>query len=198
MILSANLEKLIESLSRFPGIGRKTAQRLAWFLVTQDKSFALQLSETIKTTVESITTCSQCNMLSESNPCPICWSCDRNDNLLCVVENNADIQILEGMNEFRGRYFVLGHLLSPIDGYGPEQIHTDLLHKRIAELSPDEIILALKPSAEGEATIHYLWEMLKDKGISITRLSTGIPFGGDLEYSSINTLANAWKRRYGV
>lgn len=198
MILSDNLEKLIQALNRFPGIGRKTAQRLAWFLVAQDKKFAIQLSETIKTTVDSFTTCKMCNMLSESNPCPICIASDRLDTHLCVVESYSDIQIIENMNEFRGRYFVLGHLLSPIDGYGPEQIHTAMLLERINSLKPTEVVLALKPSAEGEATIHYLWELLKDKGVTITRLSTGIPFGGDLEYSSINTLANAWKRRYTV
>ncbi|HNV93361.1 MAG TPA: toprim domain-containing protein, partial [Candidatus Cloacimonas sp.] len=94
--------------------------------------------------------------------------------------------------------FVLGHLLSPLDGYGPEQINSQQLMERILTLHPTEIILALKPSAEGEATIHYLWELLKDKEINITRLSTGIPFGGDLEYSNLNTLSNAWKRRYIV
>ncbi len=198
MILSESLEKLIQALNRFPGIGRKTAQRLAWFLVSQDKSFALNLAETIRSIVESFTTCSQCNMLSESDPCPICSATDRADNLLCVVETNTDIQILEGINEFRGRYFVLEHLLSPLDGYGPQQIHTELLLKRIESLKPEELILALKPSPEGEATIHFLWELLKDKGLSITRLSTGIPFGGELEYSSANTLANAWRRRYSV
>ncbi|HPB18627.1 MAG TPA: recombination mediator RecR [Candidatus Cloacimonas sp.] len=198
MLFSENLERLIQSFNRFPGIGKKTAQRLAWYLVTQDKNFALNLAEIIKTTVENFTTCSRCNMLSESDPCPFCTSPDRIDNSLCVVENSSDIQILEGMNEFRGRYFVLGHLLSPLDGYGPEQINTALLLQRIDELHPRELILALKPSAEGEATIHYLWELLKDKGLNITRLSTGIPFGGDLEYSNLNTLANAWKRRYMV
>ncbi|GAB1365426.1 recombination mediator RecR [Candidatus Cloacimonadaceae bacterium] len=198
MILSEKLEKLIQAFNHFPGIGRKTAQRLAWFLVSQDKTFALQLAETIKTTVESFTTCHFCNMLSEYDPCPICASGERHDSLLCVVENNSDVHLIEGMNEFNGRYFVLGHLLSPLDGFGPQQIHTDMLLNRIGELKPNEVILALKPSAEGEATIHYLWEVLKDRGIIITRLSTGIPFGGDLEYSSTNTLANAWKRRYNV
>ncbi len=198
MILSEKLEKLIQAFNRFPGIGRKTAQRLAWFLISQDKGIALQFAETVKNTVESFTCCSQCNMLSESDPCPICNTSDRQDSLLCVVETNSDVQIIEGMNEFNGRYFVLGHLLSPLDGFGPQQIHTDMLLNRIRELKPTEVILALKPSAEGEATIHYLWELLKDKGIIITRLSTGIPFGGDLEYSSTNTLANAWKRRYNV
>mgnify|MGYP000880177342 FL=1 len=198
MLFSENLERLIQSFNRFPGIGKKTAQRLAWYLVAQDKNFALNLAEIIKTTVENFTTCSRCNMLSESDPCPFCTSQDRVDNYLCVVENSSDIQILEGMNEFKGRYFVLGHLLSPLDGYGPEQINTAMLLQRIEELHPGELILALKPSAEGEATIHYLWELLKDKGLNITRLSTGIPFGGDLEYSNLNTLANAWKRRYMV
>ncbi|MDD2230013.1 MAG: recombination mediator RecR [Candidatus Cloacimonetes bacterium] len=198
MILSENLEKLVQSLNRFPGIGRKTAQRLAWFLIAQDKNFALQLADTIKTTVESFTTCHLCNMLSESDPCPICEATDRHDTHLCVVESNSDIQIIENMSEFRGRYFVLNHLLSPIDGYGPEQIHTAELLTRISALQPTEVILALKPSSEGEATMHYLWELLKDKHVTITRLSTGIPFGGDLEYSSVNTLANAWKRRYTV
>jgi len=198
MLFSENLERLIQSFNRFPVIGKKTAQRLAWYLVAQDKNFALNLAEIIKTTVENFTTCSRCNMLSESDPCPFCTSLDRVDNYLCVVENSSDIQILEGMNEFKGRYFVLGHLLSPLDGYGPEQINTAMLLQRIEELHPGELILALKPSAEGEATIHYLWELLKDKGLNITRLSTGIPFGGDLEYSNLNTLANAWKRRYMV
>ncbi len=198
MLFSENLERLIQSFNRFPGIGKKTAQRLAWYLVAQDKNFALNLAEIIKTTVENFATCSRCNMLSESDPCPFCTSQDRVDNYLCVVENSSDIQILEGMNEFKGRYFVLGHLLSPLDGYGPEQINTAMLLQRIEELHPGELILALKPSAEGEATIHYLWELLKDKGLNITRLSTGIPFGGDLEYSNLNTLANAWKRRYMV
>jgi len=198
MLFSENFEKLIQTLNRFPGIGRKTAQRLAWFMVSQDKNFALNLAETIITTVESFKTCSKCNMLSESDPCPYCTSVERLDSHLCVVENSSDIQILEGMNEYKGRYFVLGHLLSPLDGYGPEQINSQQLMERIVTLHPTEIILALKPSAEGEATIHYLWELLKDKEINITRLSTGIPFGGDLEYSNLNTLSNAWKRRYIV
>lgn len=198
MILSDKFEKLIQALNRFPGIGRKTAQRLAWYLVAQDKNFALLLAETIVSTVESLKTCSCCHMLSESDPCPICSAPERSDEVLCVVESNADVQIIEGMNEFRGRYFVLGHLLSPIDGYGPEQIRGGELMQRIRELKPAEMILALKPSPEGEATIHYLWDLLKDSGVCITRLSTGIPFGGDLEYSSVSTLANAWKHRYSV
>lgn len=198
MLVSPGLERLIQILNRFPGIGRKTAQRLAWFLVSQDKSFALELADTIKTTVESFTTCSLCGMLSESDPCLFCSSNERSDALLCVVENTADIQIIENMNDYKGRYFVLGQLLSPIDGFGPEQIRSGDLLERIASLKPEEVVLALKPSPEGEATIHFISELLKDKGLQVTRLSTGIPFGGDLEYSSMLTLSNAWKRRYTV
>lgn len=198
MLVSPALERLIQVLNRFPGIGRKTAQRLAWFLVSQNKDFALELAATITSTVESFTSCGLCNMLSESDPCPFCASSERSDALLCVVESTADIQIIENMNDYKGRYFVLGHLLSPIDGYGPEQIRSAQLLERLKSLRPEELVLALKPSPEGEATIHYLSELLKDKGVQVTRLSTGIPFGGDLEYSSMLTLANAWKRRYPV
>jgi recombination protein RecR len=198
MYISENLEKLVESLARFPGIGKKTAQRLAWHLLGQDKSFALELVEIIKTTVESFQPCSLCLMLSESDPCPICSSNDRNREQLCIVEHSADIQIIENMNEYHGLYFVLGHLLSPIDGFGPREINAESLKQRILELSPKEIILALKPSSEGEATIHFIWEIFKDSGIRITRLSTGLPFGGDLEYSSSNTLRSAWTRRFNV
>jgi len=198
MLVSPALERLIQALNRFPGIGRKTAQRLAWFLVSQNKDFALELAETITKTVKTFTSCGLCNMLSESDPCPFCSSTERSDALLCVVESTADIQIIENMNFYTGRYFVLGHLLSPIEGFGPEQIRSGHLLARIKALRPEELVLALKPSPEGEATIHYLSELLKDKGVQVTRLSTGIPFGGDLEYSSQLTLANAWKRRYPV
>lgn len=198
MYISENLEKLVESLARFPGIGKKTAQRLAWHLLGQDKSFALELVEIIKTTVESFQPCSLCLMLSESDPCPICSSNDRNLQQLCIVEHSADIQIIENMNEYHGLYFVLGHLLSPIDGFGPREINAEKMKQRILELAPKEIILALKPSSEGEATIHFIWEIFKDSGIRITRLSTGLPFGGDLEYSSSNTLRSAWTRRFSV
>lgn len=198
MLISPTLEKLIQVFNRLPGIGRKTAQRLAWHIVGSDISVGNDLSAAIQEAVRSFKTCSVCNMLAEEDPCPICSSENRDDNQLCIVENNADVHILENMNEFRGRYFVLGHLLSPLDGYGPEQLHLPLLEKMIAQRSPRELILALKPSAEGEATIHYLSEVFKNSGLSITRLSTGLPFGGDLEYSSNLTLSNAWKRRYPV
>lgn len=198
MILSPSFEKLTAAFARFPGIGKKSAQRLAWHLVSQEPRFAIELYTAIKESSEAICTCDRCYMLSESNPCPICSSLERSNTQLCVVENSADVLILENMHQYNGKYFVLGHLLSPLDGYGPQQIRADKLMELIEEHQPQELVLALKPSAEGEATIHYLSEIAAGKVALISRLSTGIPFGGDLEYSSSHTLFNAWNRRYTV
>ncbi|HNZ06600.1 MAG TPA: recombination mediator RecR [Candidatus Cloacimonadota bacterium] len=198
MLQSPRLDDLITALNRLPGIGRKTAQRLAWHLIGGEKSRALELANAIISAAESFAPCKVCNLLAETDPCQFCSSVDRDDSQLCLVENNADVAIIENMHEYRGRYYILGHLLSPLDGFGPEQLGIHKLMKLIDDRAPDELILALKPSAEGEATIHYLTETLKAKPIRITRLSTGLPFGGDLEYSSILTLSNAWKRRYPV
>lgn len=192
------LEKLIQHFYRFPGIGRKTAQRLVWHLISSDKALALEFADSIRETVDNFTTCHECLMLSETDPCPTCSDTNRNDSMLCVVETTSEIYLVENMHEYRGKYFVLGHLLSPLEGYGLNDIHINELENLIDQRKPQEIVLALKPSAEGEATIHYISEMLQNKDINITRLSTGIPFGGDLEYTSTLTLANAWKRRYKV
>ncbi len=196
MLKSPRFDELVAKLSSLPGIGKKTAQRLAWHLLSIPKEKALELSTAIQNAVESYTTCSICCMLTETNPCTLCTSPERDDSQLCVVESNSDVLTLESMNEYRGRYYVLGHLLSPLDGYGPDALGIPGLLKRIEELKPEELILALKPSAEGEATIHYLTELLQDQPLSITSLSVGFPFGGDLEYSGALTLANAFKRRF--
>ncbi|MBM4400106.1 MAG: recombination protein RecR [Candidatus Cloacimonetes bacterium] len=198
MNTSPLLEKLIQHFNRFPGIGRKTAQRLAWYLITGDKNFAFEFADIIKEAVAGFKTCKQCLMLSESNPCPICIAHDRDNSQLCIVETTAEIYLLENMNEYHGKYFVLGHLLSPLEGYGVNDLHIGELVSLVEKRKPTEIILAIKPSAEGEATIHYISEQLKNFSINLTRLSTGIPFGGELEYTSTLTLANAWKRRYKV
>jgi len=192
------LEKLIQHFNRFPGIGRKTAQRLAWHLISGEKNSALAFADSIKETIESFTICKECLMLSESDPCPICYDTNRDDSLLCIVETTSEIYLVENMNEYHGKYFVLGHLLSPLEGFGINDLHLNELILLIEKRKPAEIILALKPSAEGEATIHYISELLQDRKINLTRLSTGIPFGGELEYTSTLTLTNAWKRRYRV
>lgn len=198
MNTSPLLEKLIQHFNRFPGIGRKTAQRLAWFLISGEKKAADDFADCIKETMESFTVCKECLMLSETDPCPICADTDRDDSLLCIVETTSEIYLVENMHEYHGKYFVLGHLLSPLEGFGIHDLHLNDLLKLIDRRKPAEIVLALKPSAEGEATIHYISELLQKKKVNLTRLSTGIPFGGDLEYTSTLTLANAWKRRYRV
>lgn len=198
MTTSPLLEKLIQHFNRFPGIGRKTAQRLAWFLISGNREAAHGFADCIRETVDKFTTCKACLMLSEQDPCPICTDPDRDDSQLCLVESTSEIYLIEAMNEYKGKYFVLGHLLSPLEGYGVDDLHLNELVSLIAERKPSEIIMALKPSAEGEATIHYISELLQSQNIALTRLSTGIPFGGELEYTSTMTLANAWKRRYRV
>jgi recombination protein RecR len=198
MQLSPLLEKLIQHFNRLPGIGRKTATRLAWHLISSDKQTALDFANSIITTVESYCHCSTCLMLSETDPCYICSDQNREDDFLCVVETTSEIAIFENMHDYKGKYFVLGHLLSPLDGVGPMELHLTEFLSLINHRHPKEVILALKPSAEGEATIHYVSELLRDHDVNLTRLSTGLPFGGDLEYTSALTLSNAWKRRYRV
>jgi len=198
VITSPLLEKLIQHFNRFPGIGRKTAQRLAWSLISGQKADAHDFADSIRETVDNFTTCKHCLMLSESNPCLICSDDARDESQLCIVENTSEIYLVENMHEFKGKYFVLGHLLSPLEGFGLNDLHMSELVSLIEARKPSEIILALKPSAEGEATIHYISELLLNQNVNLTRLSTGIPFGGELEYTSTLTLANAWKRRYKV
>ncbi|MCK5052505.1 MAG: recombination protein RecR [Candidatus Cloacimonetes bacterium] len=192
------LEDLVNNLKKLPGIGSKTAQRLAIHLISKEKTDALNLAESIKDAVDSYQNCSICNMLSETDPCRFCVDKTRISNVVCVVENTQDAYLIENLHEFRGRYFVLNKLLSPLDGIGPDEINFPKLEKIINSDHVDEIILALNPSAEGESTINFLASQFEDKDVKITRLSTGLPFGGDIEYTSSLTLSNAFKRRYLV
>lgn len=197
-MFSGLLGELVQNLKKLPGIGNKSAQRLAMHLISADKNKALLLAESIQNAVENITNCSICNMLSESDPCEFCTDVTRQKNSLCVVENTQDIYLIENTHEYNSRYFVLGNLLSPIDGIGPDEINFPLLLDLIQKDGIDELILALNPSAEGESTINYIASQLEETKINITRLSTGLPFGGDIEYTNSITLGNALKRRYSV
>lgn len=192
------LEELVEQLKKLPGIGLKSAQRLAMYIVSQDKSMGLLLADVIKRTVENFTNCSECNILTEIDPCCFCSDKNRNQKQLCIVENSQDVYLIENTGDFHGRYFVLGKLLSPLDGFGPKEINFPQLISLIEELDIEEVILAINPSAEGETTMNYIAAQLTEKEIEITRLSTGLPFGGDIEYSSTVTLKNALKRRYPI
>ena len=193
--LLAELEK---NLKKLPGIGTKSAQRLAMHLIGMEKNSALELSESIRLAVENYQNCKQCNMLSEDEICSFCSDTNRNDTHLCVVENTQDVYLIDNTHEFHGRYFVMGNLLSPLDGIGPNEINFPALLKLIKSNGIEELILALNPSAEGESTISYIAHQLEDLPVRITRLSTGLPFGGDIEYTNSLTLGNALKRRYSV
>ncbi len=190
------LEELVQSLKKMPGIGSKTAQRLAMHLISKDKGGAIHLSETIKNAVENYQNCSICNMLTEIEPCNFCDDKLRDDNMLCIVEESQDVFLIEKTHEYSGKYFILGNLLSPIDGIGPDKINFSKLKNLVKLKNISEIILALNPSAEGESTISFIASQLEN--VKITRLSIGLPFGGDIEYTSSMTLSNAFKRRFEV
>ncbi|OQX71092.1 MAG: recombination protein RecR [Candidatus Cloacimonas sp. 4484_275] len=197
-MFSGLLEELIQNLRRLPGIGKKSAQRLALHIIGMDKEEALKLSASIADAVKNFKNCSICNMLSEQDPCGFCSDETRQNNLLCVVENTQDVYLIENTNEYKGKYFVLNGLLSPLEGIGPDDIYFPKLLAYLKDNSVDELILALNPSAEGETTMSFLATQLKPFVKKITRLSTGLPFGGDLEYTSSITLGNALKRRYSI
>lgn len=197
-MFSGLLAELEQSLKKLPGIGRKSAQRLAMHLISMEKQEALKLAGSIRNAVENYSNCSICNMLTETDPCRFCSDRSRHQNLLCIVENTQDVYLIEETNEYKGRYFVLNNLLSPIDGIGPDEINYPKLLELVKSDNIDEVVLALNPSAEGETTINYLDLQLSEYISKVTRLSTGLPFGGDIEYTSSLTLGNALKRRYSV
>jgi len=191
---SAN--RLIDEFSRLPGIGRKTAQRLAFHLLNSEKETVYSLSDALKDIKIKVQDCSLCHGITEDDPCKICNDVKRDDHLLCIVENAYDIFIFEKTNSFRGKYHVMGGALSPLDGIGPDNLNVDSLVRR---LQPGmEIILATNPSVEGETTALYLAKILAEKNVTVSRLARGIPVGGDLEYVDEATLIRAMEGRTSV
>ncbi|MDD3051183.1 MAG: recombination mediator RecR [Candidatus Cloacimonetes bacterium] len=192
------LAELQKNLRLLPGVGEKTAQRLAMHLITQEKELSLRLAESISAAVNAMKKCSVCHILTEVDPCIYCSDYKRDQTKICVVENSQDVYLIDNTHEYNGRYFVLGGLISPLDGISPKDIFIHELLETINSGEIEEVILALNPSAEGESTINYLAAALKKYMVKVTRLSTGIPFGGDIGYSSPVTLSNAFKRRFSV
>ena len=192
------INELINNFQKLPGIGKKSATRLTMYLLGGNQKAALELAESLITAVNGISNCSLCNMLTDADPCILCTDRSRNENQLCIVADTQDLFMVESTKEYKGRYFVLGDLLSPLDGIGPDEIKFPQLKEYIAGKEIEELILALNPSAEGESTIHFLSSQFGNSVRKITRLSTGLPFGGDIEYTSSLTLGNALKRRYKV
>ncbi|MFW6347115.1 MAG: recombination mediator RecR [Cyclonatronaceae bacterium] len=196
-ITSETLERAVEELARLPGMGRKTAQRLAMHLLKQDTEEVTRLADSLRNLKEKITYCSQCFTVTDHDPCPICRSEKRQNNVICVVEDVRDVYVIEKTNEFRGRYHVLGGVISPLDDVGPDDIRIKELVSRVnAEGSEiEELILALNPDAEGEATSFYINKMMKPFEVKITRIAHGIPMGTELEFIDEATLSRAFLGR---
>lgn len=190
------LDTLIKSLTRLPGIGPKSASRMAYHLIKTDKSYNRSLAEAIATIGEKIFPCSICGSFTETDPCPICSDTGRDRSLICVVEEPQDVLTIQSSGAYTGLYHVLGGAISPLDGVGPEHLSFAKLLKRIDEGSFGELIIATNPTEEGDTTALYIRHLLKDHSeISITRLASGLPIGGDLEYADRITLARSLRGR---
>jgi len=185
------LTALIESLSGLPGIGRKTATRLALFLMRQDEDQVRLLARSIIEVKEKIHFCSVCHNFADQDPCTLCSDPDRASGVICVVEGPGDLMALESTGVFKGRYHVLGGALSPLNGIGPDDLGISELINRAGDEQVQEIMLALGSSFEGEATANYLTDLLKEKGVRVTRIAQGVPMGADLEYVDEATLKKA-------
>jgi len=186
----SGLEALIDALRCLPGVGPKSAQRMAYHLLQRDRAGAQQLARALDHAVERITHCAKCNNFSEDEVCALCASARRETDLLCVVEMPADLLMMEQAQCFRGMYFVLMGRLSPLDGVGARELPLDRLVKRARELQC-EVILATNFTVEGEATAHYLATLLRAQGIKVSRIARGLPVGGELEHVDSGTLAQA-------
>lgn len=195
---SPALDALIESLRCLPGVGPKSAQRMALHLLERDRDGARLLSRSLATAAEKVGNCERCRNLSEDPLCGICADTRRDASTVCVVETPGDILAIEQAGGYRGRYFVLMGHLSPIDGIGPEEIGLDELERQARESSFKEVILATNPTAEGEATAYYLTRMLEPLVPRISRIAHGVPLGGELEYVDGSTLAHAFSGRQPV
>jgi recombination protein RecR len=189
------LNRLIDSLRCLPGVGPKTAQRMAFHLLERDRSGAALLATTMQQAVEQIGQCSECRTLTEKAVCEICSNPARDSGLLCIVEHPTDVIAIEASTQYRGFYFILMGRLSPLDGIGPEELGFESLEKRLATGEIKELILATNPTVEGEVTANYIHEMARHAGVQTSRIAHGVPFGGELEYVDGQTLAHAFDGR---
>ena len=198
MTVSPLIDRLIEAFQVLPGVGPKGAQRMVLFLLQRNRAGGRLLAEVLAEAVERVGECRDCRNLCEEPQCSICADPRRDDAVLCVVESPADILAIERAGGYRGRYFVLHGHLSPIDGIGPDELGLERLRQRAEALAPAELILATNPTVEGEATAHYISEMLGDRIASITRIAHGVPLGGELEYIDGGTLVHALQGRRSI
>lgn len=198
MAFSPLIGRLIDALRVLPGVGPKSAQRIALHLLQRDRDGALRLAQALTEAVQRVGRCKACRTLSETELCPLCASPQRDPSLLCVVESPADVQAFERTAAFRGRYFVLHGRLSPLDGIGPAELGMDSLMARFASGEISEVIVATNPTVEGEATAHYVAELARERGLRATRIAHGVPLGGELEYIDGETLSHALAGRRDI
>jgi recombination protein RecR len=191
MAVADPIARLVKELAKLPGVGEKTAQRLAFHILKAGPGYASDLASAISGVVRDVRLCSSCQTLTDRDPCAICADPRRDARLLCVVEGVPDLLAVERTHEFRGRYHVLHGALSPLDGVGPGDLKIRELLVRLEREPADEIVIATNPDVEGEATALYLTKLLKPIGMKVTRIAQGVPMGGDLEYADQVTLARA-------
>jgi len=189
------IQDLIDELGRLPGVGPKSAQRIAFYIIQSDRVDVTRLAEVLKTVKERVKFCSICGNISEEELCKICRDPRRDKTSICVVEESKDVLAIEKTREFKGSYHVLGGAISPIDGVGPENLRIKELMTRLAETTISEVIIATDPNLEGEATATYLTRLIKPLGVKVSRLAFGLPVGGDLEYADEITLGRAFEGR---
>lgn len=195
MSFSPLVDRLLESLRVLPGVGPKTAQRMALHLLERDREGGRRLASVLEQALERVGYCRRCRTLTEETLCSICSSSRRDVSLLCIVESPADLLAIEDAGGYHGYYYVLHGHLSPLDGIGPEDIGLDQLDARLDEGGVEEVILATNPTVEGEATAHYIAEQIRERGLRLSRLAYGLPMGGELEYVDGGTLSRAFNGR---
>jgi recombination protein RecR len=193
--MTPSMARLVEQLMRLPGIGEKTAGRLAFYVLRADRDYAQALADALVAVKDETRLCSVCFALTEADPCPTCTDPQRAADAICVVEEPADLLAVERAREFRGRYHVLHGALAPLDGIGPDELKIQPLLVRLRDGTVREVILATNPTAEGEATALYLAKLIKPLGLRVTRIAHGIPVGGDLEYVDVMTVGRALEGR---
>ena len=189
------IQDLIDELGRLPGVGPKSAQRIAFHIIQSDRVDVSRLAEVLKTVKERVKFCTTCGNISEEELCKICRDPRRDNTSICVVEESKDVIAIEKTREFKGKYHVLGGAISPIDGIGPENLRIRELMQRLAETEIAEVIIATDPNLEGEATATYLTRLINPLGVKVSRLASGLPVGGDLEYADEVTLGRAFEGR---
>lgn len=195
---TGHLAQLIQSLRLLPGVGPKSAQRMAFHLLQRDRAGAAQLADALLSAVEHIGRCRECQTLTEGGLCEICANPSRDETQLCIVETSAEAWAIDQSTGFKGRFFVLHGRLSPLDGIGPDELRLDALEHRLRSGGVRELILATNTTVEGEATAHYISEMARHWGIRPTRIAYGLPCGGEIEYADGSTLAHAFNGRRDV